>query len=86
MISLSILLNFFQVLHNHTLVYDIQYVPQEDSFRTTKKVKNYALLKFDNIDRIYIKIKPNDHHDTSVCVILGVWTDRAWHSCIIWTI
>ena len=38
-ISVLIYFNLFQVLHNHTLVYDIQYVPQEDSFRTTKKVK-----------------------------------------------
>lgn len=26
------------VLRNHSLIYDIQYVPREDSFRTTKKV------------------------------------------------
>ncbi len=26
------------LLPNHTIVYDIQYVPPEDSFRTTKKV------------------------------------------------
>ena len=29
-----------RVLQNHTIVYDIQYVPREDSFRTTKKVRN----------------------------------------------
>ena len=27
------------VLPNNSLTYDIQYVPNEDSFRTTKKVK-----------------------------------------------
>lgn len=34
-----------EVLPNHTLVYDIQYVPREDSFRTTKKVR-YVMIAF----------------------------------------
>ena len=31
------------VLPNNTLVYDIQYVPAEDSFRTTRKVSRQSL-------------------------------------------
>ena len=31
--------NADDILPNNTLVYDIQYVPAEDSFRTTKKVR-----------------------------------------------
>ena len=33
------------ILSNKTLSYDIQYVPREDSFRTTNKVKN-LIIKF----------------------------------------
>ena len=31
------------VLPNNSLTYDIQYVPSEDSFRTTKKVNKYMI-------------------------------------------
>ena len=31
------------VLPNNSLTYDIQYVPSEDSFRTTKKVNKYMM-------------------------------------------
>ena len=31
------------VLPNNSLTYDIQYVPSEDSFRTTKKVNKYII-------------------------------------------
>ena len=41
-------LYFMQVLHNHTIVYDIQYVPQEDSFRTTKKVTK--MIFYDSLE------------------------------------
>lgn len=33
-----------QVLRNHTITYDIQYVPRDDSFRTTKKVYYNVLV------------------------------------------
>ena len=33
------------VLPNNSLTYDIQYVPSEDSFRTTKKVNKYVISR-----------------------------------------
>ena len=33
------------IFANRTLTYDIQYVPREDSFRTTNKVWNIFFLK-----------------------------------------
>lgn len=35
------------VLPNNTLVYDIQYVPSEDSFRATKKVSRSQIVTCD---------------------------------------
>ena len=44
------------VLPNNSLTYDIQYVPSEDSFRTTKKVNKYIYI-YDNLNVLYaIKI------------------------------
>ena len=48
---------------NRTLVYDIQYVPKDDSFRTTNKVwnkNNFILLKCRRIS-FYIQGVPNKH-------------------------
>ena len=57
-INLYILFLHLQVLHNHTIVYDIQYVPKEDSFRTTKKVKNlinpYRLYLYTTCMKTYL--------------------------------
>ena len=33
------------VLPNNSLTYDIQYVPSEDSFRTTKKVNKHVISR-----------------------------------------
>ena len=34
------------IFANKTLTYDIQYVPREDSFRTTNKVENICFFFF----------------------------------------
>ena len=46
-----------QVLHNHTIVYDIQYVPQEDSFRTTKKVTKISFYDFLEIKSVIVHLE-----------------------------
>ena len=42
------------ILPNKTLTYDIQYVPREDSFRTTNKVDKFKLM---NALKFYIHQK-----------------------------
>ena len=47
------------ILANRTLSYDIQYVPREDSFRTTNKVRLQKLLE---LDKNFILIRNQSKH------------------------
>ena len=55
------------ILANRTLSYDIQYVPREDSFRTTNKVRLQKLLE---LDKNFILIRNQSKH------LYRVWENK----------
>ena len=61
------------ILSNKTITYDVQYVPREDSFRTTNKVEKIFHWVFVLYLSVTNSILSSDFHGREVCLTTIKW-------------